>query len=199
MALEEATYEEERADSEEFLRKTAEVGVGLVARDSENDELLGFVFAGPIEHFFDVPGPDRDPLRGQGVALYAADLTVAESARGRGVGRSLKTAQIEWARRHGYRFVCGRNKIGATDEMVGLNRSLGSYTAMVLDKQYDGNSQAEYYRIPLVHPVPGKKQSSQVSPPAPTLRFAPVGTPMPSRGCSTEPRSCGLTRALALA
>lgn len=157
MALEQATYEEERSDSEEFLRKTAEVGVGLVARDSENDELLGFVFAGPIEHFFDVAGPDRDPLRGQGVVLYAADLTVAESARGRGVGRSLKTAQIEWARRHGYRFVSGRNKIGATDEMSGLNRSLGSYTAMVLDQQYDGNSQAEYYRIPLVAPIPAKK------------------------------------------
>jgi 4-aminobutyrate aminotransferase-like enzyme/GNAT superfamily N-acetyltransferase len=182
MALEEATYEEARADSEEFLRKTAEVGVGLVARDSENDELLGFVFAGPIEHFADVSGPDRDPLRGQGVALYAADLTVAESARGRGVGRSLKTAQVEWARGHGYRFVCGRNKIGATDEMAALNRSLGAYTATVLDKQYDGNSQAEYYRIPLTPPVPTKKHSSRVSPPAPTLRFAPVGTTMPSRG-----------------
>ena len=157
MALEQATYEQERADSEEFLRKTAEVGVGLVARDSESDELLGFVFAGPIEHFSEVSGPDRDPLRGQGIALYAADLTVAESARGRGVGRSLKTAQIEWARRHGYRFICGRNKIGATDEMSGLNRSLGAYTAMVLDKQYDGESQAEYYRIPLLAPVPAKK------------------------------------------
>src|SRR5690606_9671340 len=64
MALEQATYEQERADSEEFLRKTAEVGVGLVARDSESDELLGFVFAGPIEHFSEVSGPDRDPLRG---------------------------------------------------------------------------------------------------------------------------------------
>src|SRR5690606_34261652 len=79
------------------------------------------------------------------------------SARGRGVGRSLKTAQIEWARRHGYRFICGRNKIGATDEMSGLNRSLGAYTALVLDNQYDGESQAEYYRIPLLAPVPAKK------------------------------------------
>ncbi|MFO7565712.1 MAG: aminotransferase class III-fold pyridoxal phosphate-dependent enzyme [Enhygromyxa sp.] len=156
MALEQTTYEAARADSEEFLRKTAEVGVGLVARDSESDELLGFVFSGPIEHFAGVSGPDSDPLRGQGIALYAADLTVAESARGRGVGRSLKTAQIEWARRHGYRFVCGRNKIGATDEMAALNRSLGAFTAVVLDKQYDGHSQAEYYRIPLQPPIPAK-------------------------------------------
>ena len=157
MALEQAAYEAERADSEEFLRKTAAVGVGLVARDSDNDELLGFTFAGPIEHFADVSGPDHDPLRGQGVALYAADLTVAETARGRGVGRSLKTAQVEWARANGYRFISGRNKIGATDEMAALNRSLGAYTATILEGQYDGNSQAEYYRIPLVAPNPARR------------------------------------------
>ncbi len=157
MALEQAAYEAERADSEEFLRLTAAVGVGLVARDVENDELLGFAFAGPLEHFAEVSGPDQDPLRGTGECLYAADLTVSEAARGRGVGRSLKTAQVEWARRHGYRFICGRNKIGATDEMAGLNRSLGAYTAVVLDGQYDGRSQAEYYRIPLTPPIPAKK------------------------------------------
>lgn len=162
MALEEATYEQERADSEEFLRKTAETGVGLVARDSDSDELLGFVFAGPIERFVEVPGPDRDPLRGQGVALYAADLTVAEAARRRGVGRALKTAQVEWARRHGYRFICGRNKVGAAEEMAALNRSLGAYTATILDNQYDGNSQAEYYRIPLVPPIPAKQDQPQL-------------------------------------
>ncbi len=157
MALEQAAYEAERSDSEEFLRKTAGVGVGLVARDSENDELLGFAFAGPIEQFADVSGPDQDPLRGQGIVLYAADLTVAETARGRGVGRLLKSAQVEWARGHGYRFISGRNKIGATDEMVALNRSLGAYRATVLDNQYDGKSQAEYYRLPLTGPVPAKK------------------------------------------
>lgn len=157
MALEQAAYEPERADSEEFLRATAKVGVGLVARDRENDELLGFVFSGPIEQFASVSGPDSDPLCGQGTVLYAADLTVAESARGRGVGRSLKTAQLDWARTHGYRFISGRNKIGATSEMSGLNRSLGSYTARVLEGQYDGKSQAEYYRIPLVEPSPAKQ------------------------------------------
>jgi len=156
MALEQAAYEAERADSEEFLRKTAEVGVGLVARDSESDELLGFVFSGPIEHFSTVCGPDQDPLRGHGVVLYAADLTVAEAARERGVGRSLKSAQVDWARRNDYRFISGRNKIGATDEMAGLNRSLGAYTAFVLEGQYDGKSRAEYYRIPLTPPVPAK-------------------------------------------
>lgn len=155
MALEQAAYEAQRADSEEFLRKTAEIGVGLVARDSESDELLGFVFSGPIEQFSTVSGPDQDPLRGQGLVLYAADLTVAESARGRGVGRSLKSAQVEWARRNDYRFISGRNKIGAAEEMVGLNRSLGAYTGWILEGQYDGKSQAEYYRIPLTPPVPG--------------------------------------------
>jgi 4-aminobutyrate aminotransferase-like enzyme/GNAT superfamily N-acetyltransferase len=152
MALELAAYEAERADSEEYLRKAAHAGVGLVARDSETHELLGFAFGGPLELFGHATGPDRDPSRGSGETFYAADLTVAAAARGRGVGRSLKRAQLEWARRHGYRFVTGRNKVGATDEMGVINRAMGSYTVEIYDKQYDGRSQAEYYRVPLQPP-----------------------------------------------
>ncbi len=152
MKLEHATYEAERADSEEYLRMAAQSGVGLVARDSETHELLGFAFGGPLERFADIAGPDHDRWLGTGTTFYAADLTVSPAARGRGVGRSLKRAQIGWARRHGYRFVTGRNKVGATDEMAVLNRSMGAYTVAILDNQYDGKSQAEYYRIPLQPP-----------------------------------------------
>lgn len=152
MALELAAYEAERADSEEYLRKAASAGVGLVARDSDTHELLGFAFGGPLELFGHAHGPDRDPWRGTGETFYAADLTVAAAARGRGVGRSLKRAQLEWARRHGYRFVTGRNKVGATDEMGVINRAMGAYTVEIYDNQYDGSSQAEYYRVPLIAP-----------------------------------------------
>ncbi|MFV8753474.1 aminotransferase class III-fold pyridoxal phosphate-dependent enzyme [Nannocystaceae bacterium ST9] len=152
MTLELAAYESERADSEDYLRKAAAAGVGLVARDSETHELLGFAIGGPLELFAHAVGPDRDPWRGSGETFYAADLTVAAAARGRGVGRSLKRAQLEWARRHGYRFVTGRNKVGATDEMGVLNRAMGAYTVEVFDGQYDGRSQAEYYRVPLIPP-----------------------------------------------
>ncbi|MCA9683222.1 MAG: aminotransferase class III-fold pyridoxal phosphate-dependent enzyme, partial [Myxococcales bacterium] len=149
MAIEQQAYEAERADSEEYLRDAARNGVGLIARDSETDEILGFAFGAPLEHFPDLVGPAQDPHRGNGRGFYAADLTVAESARGRGIGRQLKRAQLEWARGYGFDFVTGRNKIGATDEMSGLNRSVGAYTAQVFDGQYDGKSKAEYYRVPL--------------------------------------------------
>jgi 4-aminobutyrate aminotransferase-like enzyme/GNAT superfamily N-acetyltransferase len=152
MQLEQATYEAARVDSEDYLRKAAGAGVGLVARDSETHELLGFAIGAPLELFAHLMGPDRDPWRGTGESFYAADLTVSAAARGRGVGRSLKRAQLEWARRHGYRFVCGRNKVGATDEMAAINRAMGAYTVAIFDQQYDGESQAEYYRVPLRPP-----------------------------------------------
>ena len=161
MALEQRAYEPARADSEEFLRATAAAGVGLVARDSETDELLGFMFGAPIEHYADVTGPDGDRRRGQGNTLYAADLTVSETARGRGVGRALKTAQVEWARANGYAFVVGRTRVGAAHEMAALNRSLGAYVAKIFDNQYEGDAQAAYYRIPLRAPVPAVRVSEQ--------------------------------------
>ena len=157
MALEQQAYEPERADSEEFLRATAAAGVGLVARDSTTDELLGFMFGAPLEHYGDVSGPDGDRFRGSGNTLYAADLTVSESARERGVGRALKTRQVEWARTHGYQFVAGRTRINAAEEMAALNRSLGAYTATILERQYGGEGRAEYYRIPLRAPTPASR------------------------------------------
>nr|WP_255216132.1 aminotransferase class III-fold pyridoxal phosphate-dependent enzyme [Pseudenhygromyxa sp. WMMC2535] len=159
MAVEQQAYEAERADSEDFLREAARYGVGLVARDVETDALLGFCFGGPLERYADVPGPDRDEQRGEGLGFYAADLTVAEDARGRGIGRQLKRAQVEWARAAGYDFITGRNKIGATEEMAGLNRSIGAYPAMILDGQYGGDAQAEYYRVPLHAPRLTKKHA----------------------------------------
>ncbi|EDM81823.1 L-lysine aminotransferase [Plesiocystis pacifica SIR-1] len=156
MALEQQTYEPARADSEAYLRKTAHHGVGLVARDGRTDALLGFAFAASLEHYGHLDGPKDDPWRGTGRVLYSADICVAEAARGRGMGRALKVAQIEWARAHDFAFITGRNRVGATDEMAALNRSVGAYTVTVYDGQYDGG-QAEYYRIPLAPPCPPKK------------------------------------------
>jgi len=154
MAIENQAYEAARADSEFFLRRVARQGLGLVAAEHGTGQILGFVFGAALEHFGDVAGPDSDDLRGTGRGFYAADLTIAEGTRGRGVGRALKRTQLEWARDSGFDFVSGRNRIGATEEMAALNRSMGAYTSRVLEGQYEGSAQAEYYRVPLRPPTP---------------------------------------------
>lgn len=152
MAIEARAYEPARADSERFLRRVAGHGVGLVACDRQTGAVLGFVFGAPVEHFPDVEGPDRDRFAGTGRGFYAADLTVSEAARGRGVGRALKRAQVQWARDNGFDFITGRNRVGATARMAALNRSLGAYTAELLSGQYEGDGEAAYYRVPLRPP-----------------------------------------------
>ncbi len=172
MALERAAYETERQGSEQFLRRIRDGGFGLVAverspaREGEPAEqgevsegtgepaaLLGFCLGGPLENYRDIAGPDRDPAlkRRPGEVFYSADVTVAERARGCGLGRELKRAQIEWARSHGFRIVSGRNRVG--DAMVALNRSFGAFTVARMAELFrgeDGESiAAEYYHIPL--------------------------------------------------
>jgi 4-aminobutyrate aminotransferase-like enzyme/GNAT superfamily N-acetyltransferase len=150
LAVEEAVYEPARRTPETVLRAAAQRGVGLVA--FLGARLAGFCFAGPVEDHADSDGPQQDPSRGRGETLYSVDLTVAPGIQGAGVGRALKRAQVVWARQAGYRWVSGRNKVGATDSMMALNRALGAYEVARYDGQYDGAGVAEYYRIPLRGP-----------------------------------------------
>lgn len=153
MEIEYATYEPARVDSEETLRAAASEGLGLVAYDTQSGEVLGFSFAGPIELRTDASGPDRDSHQGKHDSIYSADVTVAASAQGRGVGRALKEGQLAWAREQGFSFVTGRNRVGATQAMERLNRSLGAYVVVRMENQYEGDAQADYYRIPLRPPA----------------------------------------------
>ena len=152
MAIEGEAYEPERQDSEEKLRESADAGVGLVAIDSGSGAVLGFCFGGKIEAFGDVDGPADDKYKGTGKAFYSADVTVSPQARGRGIGRILKEAQLDWARSNGFDWVTGRNRVGETNAMQALNRSLGAYEVRRYDNQYGGDGQADYYRIPLRAP-----------------------------------------------
>lgn len=153
MEIEYATYEAARVDPEESLRKAAANGLGLVAVEPDTQEVLGFSFAGPIEKRVDTAGPDRDEHQGRHDTLYSADVTVSAAAQGRGVGRALKEGQLAWAREHGFGFVTGRNRVGATDSMMALNASLGAYVIERMENQYEGDAQADYYRIPLGAPA----------------------------------------------
>ncbi|MCA9718611.1 MAG: aminotransferase class III-fold pyridoxal phosphate-dependent enzyme, partial [Myxococcales bacterium] len=134
------------------------------APDAPPEVVLGYGFGGPLINYRDVPGPDRDPAlkRRPAEVFYSADITVVERARGCGLGRDLKRAQIEWARAHGFRTVSGRNRVG--DSMVALNRSFGAYPVVHLEglhRDPEGRpSDAEYYHIPL--DVPYELQPPEV-------------------------------------
>ncbi|HEY8375661.1 MAG TPA: aminotransferase class III-fold pyridoxal phosphate-dependent enzyme, partial [Nannocystis sp.] len=152
MAIEHASYEPARRDSEAYLRSAAAAGLGLVAVDATTGKILGFCFGGPLEHFRGVSGASQDERFGLGDTFFSADVTVDAAARGRGVGRLLKRAQVQWAKVHGFSYISGRNRVGATDAMAALNRSYGAFHVVRLDHQYEGNAQADYYRIPLIPP-----------------------------------------------
>ena len=152
MGIEHEVYEPARVDDEQELRTHTELGVGLVATDGGTGDVMGFCFASPVEHNQHKDGPKHDDHAGRKDTLYSIDVTVSPRAQGRGVGLTLKTAQLEWARQHGYSYVTGRNRVGATAAMAALNNSLGAFLFKRLDNQYEGDAQADYYRIPLLAP-----------------------------------------------
>lgn len=162
MQIEHDAYEPARRDSEAYLRSAAEVGLGLVAADAGSGEILGFCFGGPIEHFRGVAGPDQDDRLGLGDTFYSADVTVSAQARARGVGRLLKRRQVEWAKERGFFHISGRNRVGATDAMGAINKSFGAFAAARLTHQYEGNAEADYYRIPLQPPPAPRPPASRV-------------------------------------
>lgn len=142
-----------RMQEDEFLR-CVERGIGFVA-EGDDGGLLGCSFAAPLELYAETAGPDRDENLGLENTLYSADVTLREAARGLGLGLVLKGALIDWAREAGYRYVSGRNKVGATPQMRALNRSFGAVPVVHIDGQYGGTGTTEYYRIPVGAPPTG--------------------------------------------
>ena len=152
LRLEAQTYEPSRQDTPEALQRIIcdEKGVSLAAIDGE--QLVGFCLGAPLEVFDHVRGPAEDPLRGNDTSLYAADTLVDTAFRGQGIGRSLKTRQIEAARLAGFEQICGRNRAGLADTMWQLNVSLGARAVHIIEKDYRDGIEPDlciYYRIPL--------------------------------------------------
>jgi 4-aminobutyrate aminotransferase-like enzyme/GNAT superfamily N-acetyltransferase len=156
-SIETRSYEPERQDDIETLGKIAKglEAIGLIAE--LEGQVVGFSFAGPLEHFRHVQGPDADAEMGRGTTLYSADVTVAPDFRGCGVGSMLKEEQLRQAlgARHEdgsarFAFVTGRNRVGHTAEMSSINTKFGGYTVATYKGQYgSSDGVAEYYRIPL--------------------------------------------------
>ena len=153
--LEARTYEPSRQDTPETLEKIVcnEKGVSLAAID--NKRLAGFCLGAPLEAFAHVRGPAEDSLRGSATVLYAADTLVDDDYRGQGIGRELKTRQIDAAWSEGFRQVSGRNRAGLADTMWRLNSSLGARAVHIIEKDYQDGIEPDlciYYRIALSAP-----------------------------------------------
>jgi succinylglutamate-semialdehyde dehydrogenase len=162
--IENATYEEGRRDSEEDLRRMVMgdggVGVILVRYTDIGERVLGYAFGGPVEHY-QSDGPRDDPMNGRGNTFYSANITVAPAARSTGLGRRLKSAQVQRVKeiKNGdgtarYMFMTGRNRLYFTREMANINRNFGAYVVEHYrrDQYGDRSGQALYYRIPLRRP-----------------------------------------------
>ena len=138
-------------------------GVAVIAEAFEERDfrLVGCALAAPLEHFGHVAGPDRDLLRGTDTCLYAIALTVDEPYRGHGIGRRLKVALLNEAKKRkrpdgSPRFLqlAGRNRVGAADAMMRLNRSLGAFELRRVPLAYSDGGETIYYRQPVAAFVP---------------------------------------------
>ncbi len=161
LRLETQTYEPSRQDTSDTLEKIVcnEKGVNLVAIDDQ--QLAGFCLGAPLEAFAHVRGPAEDPFRGNATVLYAANTLVDDHYRRQGIGRELKTRQIDAARSEGFQQISGRNRAGLADAMWQLNSSLGARAIHIIEKDYQDGIEPDlciYYRIALT--VPLKRQNN---------------------------------------
>jgi len=160
-SIENKAYESGRRDSIEYLfdLATCENGLGLGLLD-DKENLVGYAFGCPLEKINQISpqldGPRQDNNLNKQNTFYAADLTLDENSRGRGLGKYLKQEFIKFVKENksqNFEFVTGRNKVGEADSMIRLNSDLGAYDVAVYDKQYGQNdnpdSKALYYRIAL--------------------------------------------------
>jgi succinylglutamic semialdehyde dehydrogenase len=155
--LEKQTYEPARqADMQELRHQLTDCSaIALIAVDAEG--LVGLSFSVPLEYETHTSGPDHDPHQGLHDSIYSLDLTVDARARGRGIGYRLRAASIKAALltkdEKGlprYAYLCGRNRVGASDHMWEINQKWGAYLVEELKAQYgEPTAKARYYRIPL--------------------------------------------------
>jgi len=175
LELEEAIYEPARRDPEAKLRKAFQadglVHIAEMRHDEGGWRFVGCSMAAPLEEFSGVPGPAGDSNLGAHNTLYSMAITLSPEARGLGLGKRLKLAQIQDGGAHTtasgerrYQFITGRNRVGDADVMTHVNRQVGAQVVELLEEQYgEKDAKALYYRIPLAKMTPGSSPSLIVS------------------------------------
>lgn len=164
VAIENATYEEGRRESEDELKALvfADGALSFLAmrRTETGPRAVAYAFGAALENF-ETDGPAHDVTRGEGTTFYSSNITVAPGARGAGLGQRLKQVQSKRVTeilgddgKRRYEFLTGRNRVGKTVNMGAINTKLGAYTVEHFrSHQYgDVSGQAIYYRIPAQRP-----------------------------------------------
>lgn len=171
--IENETYEKERrysiAEMEDWFKKEGTLGVLLFINDAQEKKLAGFAIGQPAKSV-NVVGPNDDPFREK--MFYSSDCVIYQNYKGLGLGRLLKEKQIELVKMQKdqnqarmYDFLCGRNRVGFTEEMTSINDNLGAYEVKTYDDQYGiKGAKARYYRLPLTneHHIPKHYHESKV-------------------------------------
>jgi hypothetical protein len=138
--IENQSYEPARRDSGIALMKIASSSQSIGAVCTCDGEIVGFSFAAPLESFLHVNGCSQDCQSGMRTTLYSADITVAESFRGRHIGLLLKVHQIYRAQLAGYGFISSRNRASLAVEMLRINQTVGARIAARIGDAYPDQS-----------------------------------------------------------
>lgn len=152
MQLEEAAFEPGRRETEAYFQRLMADSRSLSLVMIEDDQLLGLCLGARLEMFPDLPWARDDPEWNRSTTMYAADLAVAARHRNRGIGWELKQRQVAGARKMGYRYITGRNRLGMAAAMLHMNQKLGAYERKHLKDSYTdelGAPDGIYYRIDL--------------------------------------------------
>jgi 4-aminobutyrate aminotransferase-like enzyme len=146
-ALQAKTYEPARqTPSSEFIQYSREKK-SIIHVALENNNLIGISGAAPASLFSTLPLLDRDPEGLDDNCLYSYDLTLDQSAQGKGLGFRFKCEQLIEALRLGCTAIKSRNRYPEAKTMARLNLRLSGIVTDVNEKDYGGKGCALYQSL----------------------------------------------------
>ncbi|MFC1746873.1 GNAT family N-acetyltransferase [Candidatus Neomarinimicrobiota bacterium] len=107
-------------------------------------EIIGYIIGVPLEYFTNDPWAKYDHHLHEGNTIYTYAFVIQKKYRGNGFAKTLKRVYLNWARKHGYRFVTGH-------VVEGTARQFSTATVIVkrFPNWHGSGKTFEYYRRPL--------------------------------------------------